>query len=807
MSQITIQRQPGGGREQITLASEHGELRCEAGTRLALVARRVTETWVTGGAFFELAPAAGTGSATARLLRAASDGFLTGEPAPFQDAHGGGMRVRRQYSSEETGLDVASEVSWYDADGRVRLAMTLRNAGREPLRLERAFPFVAGPWWDEGGLSLAGRTGAFAAYKTGWQSWSFAGGLPPGREEPRPHLPTLVTWHHPTGRRVRAPLGGLVDVVSDGMGMVGVPGQPWALLLGFLSGERWLGQIFCQRGPGALAACVALDGAILNPGEALKLPPLVIALGPQRELPARYAAMVGSEGRARHPERALSGWCSWYYYFGQVSAEDVEENLSALATGRDVLPLQVAQIDDGYQASIGDWATSNSRFPHGIAALATHIRESGYRPGLWLAPFTVLTTSQLAREHPDWLVANARGQPAWGGRHWGQTTYALDTTHPGARAWLRRLFTTLVEEWGYDYLKLDFLASAALPGRRYDPAMPRLGALREGLALIRETVGERTFLLGCGCPLLPAVGLVDAMRIGPDVAPDWAPHGGRLPMPFGDGYAAPSLEGALRNTLTRAWMHPDLWLNDPDCVLARDRQTRLSLAEVRAFASAVALTGGMVMLSDRVTQLPMDRLELAARLLPPMCERAEPLDYFTWGIPAVVMARIERPWGRWLLVGLFNESRRAREVRLTWAELGLPPGQYHAVEFWSGAYLGASPDGVRVRVEPHGAAVLAIHAAGADPLLLATSFHVTQGAAELADWAYDAARREVRWRIRLGRHDTGTCMLWLPLGLQPRALRSTARAAHWRRDPRGVLQVAGEIRDEAEFLLELERTS
>ncbi|HEX6123573.1 MAG TPA: hypothetical protein VFY89_10455, partial [Ktedonobacterales bacterium] len=116
-----------------------------------------------------------------------------------------------------------------------------------------------------------------------------------------------------------------------------------------------------------------------------------------------------------------------------------------------------------------------------------------------------------------------------------------------------------------------------------------------------------------------------------------------------------------------------------------------------------------------------------------------------------------------------------------------------------------SREGVSVRVEPHGAAVLAIHAAREEPLLLATSFHVTQGAAELAEWAYDAERREVRWRIHLGRHDTGTCMLWLPPHLQPRALQSTARAAHWRRDPRGVILVAGEIRDEAAFRLELER--
>ena len=40
--------------------------------------------------------------------------------------------------------------------------------------------------------------------------------------------------------------------------------------------------------------------------------------------------------------------------------------------------------------------------------------------------------------------------------------------------------------------------------------------------LVAAKAGDDAFLLGCGCPLGPAVGVVDAMRIGADVTPYWS---------------------------------------------------------------------------------------------------------------------------------------------------------------------------------------------------------------------------------------------------------------------------------------------
>ncbi len=124
--------------------------------------------------------------------------------------------------------------------------------------------------------------------------------------------------------------------------------------------------------------------------------------------------------------------------------------------------------------------------------------------------------------HPEWFLRGPGGEPLKAGYNTNWTThqdgfaYALDPTHPAFTAHLSRLFGKLTAEFGYSYLKLDFLYAAAAQGARHDQRLTRAQALRRGLEAIRSGAGERTFILGCGCPLGPAIGIVerDANRRG-----------------------------------------------------------------------------------------------------------------------------------------------------------------------------------------------------------------------------------------------------------------------------------------------------
>ena len=80
---------------------------------------------------------------------------------------------------------------------------------------------------------------------------------------------------------------------------------------------------------------------------------------------------------------------------------------------------------------------------------------------------------------------------------------------------------TATVEWGFSYLKLDFLHTAAMPGGvRHDPSISRGEALHRMMAAVRAAVGDDIFILGCGAPLGPCIGHVDGMRVSADAATD-----------------------------------------------------------------------------------------------------------------------------------------------------------------------------------------------------------------------------------------------------------------------------------------------
>ncbi|MWG34536.1 alpha-galactosidase [Halomarina oriensis] len=472
------------------------------------------------------------------------------------------------------------------ADGAADLTLTVTNEGDEPRRIQ-AFDLLDG-------------TATFGpddrVFEHGYQSWSPTATLglderfPPETERARPQMVDLA-----------AP-----DDVRTSHGLTALTGERGTVTLGFLDHEAYLSRFEMDtdaEGTTQVRACCPADGVTLEPGESRASAPLRIDA--TRSLPDALAALaetIADRMDARVPERAPTGWCSWYHYFTEVTADDVRTNLDALdAWDAD---FDVVQLDDGYEVAFGDWRTLDEGFDD-MRELREDVAAAGYTPGLWLAPFYVQADSDLAAAHPEWLLTRD-GEPVDAGPRHGPM-YALDTTHPGVERWLRETFETVVDEWGFDYLKLDFLYAAALPGDRTED-VTRATAYRHGLEVIREAVGE-TFVLGCGAPQFASVGLVDAMRVGPDTAPYWHRAG--------ESASQPAHENAVRNVLNRQFTHRRLWLNDPDCQLVRST-TDLTSAERESFAALVALTGGTNVLSDALAEIDDAGRTLFERTLPPV---------------------------------------------------------------------------------------------------------------------------------------------------------------------------------------------
>lgn len=307
--------------------------------------------------------------------------------------------------------------------------------------------------------------------------------------------------------------------------------------------------------------------------------------GPHPAL-ASFGDRFGAANGARIEASAPRVWCTWYRYFEEVIAADVQENLRAIDQRK--LPVDVVQIDDGWSLGTGEWTNPNPRFGS-LADSVAAIRDSGRRAGVWLAPFSVGSRSDLAQRHPDWLTGPA-------GYNWGDDLIGLDLTHPDVRSYLTEVFAGL-RDLGVDYLKLDFLYSGAVPARRYKGDVSAIAAYRSGLALVRDVMGEDAYILGCGAPILPSVGLVDAMRVSPDTFHEGGEDGSQ------------GLRGRM-SLEARAWQHGRLWTTDPDCLVARP-----SFALRDEWADIVLAAPGVRGFSDRISELDDHGLDLVRQLL------------------------------------------------------------------------------------------------------------------------------------------------------------------------------------------------
>ena len=592
--------------------------------------------------------------------------------------------------------------------GAVDVTVTVENCSTDPIRLQAidvldgTTPFGA----------------ADRAFVHGYQSWT-------------PTATLRLDETFPDEKQADRPQ--MVDLAAPGdattsHAVTALAGAPGELTLGFLEHDASLTRFDLRTDAAseetAFTAVCPLDGVELAPGDRRESATLRIDAGrPVSDALTDLADAVGDRMDARVPGSVPTGWCSWYHYFTDVTADDVRENAADLDDwGVDV---DHVQIDDGYETAFGDWRTLAAGF-ESMADLRADVEAASYDPGLWLAPFYVQADSRLAGEHPEWLVTED-GEPVDAGARHGPM-YALDATHPEVAAWLTETFETVVEEWGFEYLKLDFLYAAALPGDRYAD-VTRAEAYRRGLETVRDAVGD-AFVLGCGAPGFPSVGLVDAMRVGPDTAPYWRREG--------DSASQPAHENAVRNVLNRQFCHRRLWANDPDCQLVRET-TELTAAERESFAALVALTGGSNFLSDAVSEIDEGGRRLFERSLPPVADgRVD--DFGEREFPERVVC--ERAADGAAAVAAFNWEDEARRVRVDPAAYVDIDGAGDGLAWEAFApddgsrRLHAGPVGREV--DPHGC--LLVHCAPAPtesrPTLVGAA-HLANGASQVtaANWA------------------------------------------------------------------------
>ena len=599
------------------------------------------------------------------------------------------------------GLRLSWEPLRGPADTAGVMALRLENGGAAAVCVDAVeLVFSGGPFFG-------GPAGAYRFYKEGLTAVGVAGSrsaeecdfeLDPGFLKLTVSNPAAYRWDEP-GR-----------CSAEQVGVLARQDTGEALLLGFVTAREYCCRVLLDaRAPEGMAAraVVDLEGLPLEPGATLALETLMIAQSSDVEwLLATFAAELGARMGARVPARQVSGWCSYYFYYGQETEQAILENAQFLAAHRETIPVEYVQIDDGWQQARGNWLESHpDKFPHGMAWLAREIASLGLRPGLWVAPLLVAAGTPIHREHRDWLLHDQAGNLLTMGDN-----CFLDPTHPQALAWLAEVFTAL-RGWGYAYFKLDFLFVATCQGACYhDRRRPRLAAYRQVLQVIREAVGPESFLLG-GTSLLAAnVGLVDGCRVSTDVTPYWA-RADSTP-------ESPAIVNVCRNLINRGYLHGRLWGNDPDCLIVREQHGRekyrhipsLTLAETHLLASAIVLSGGAVFLGDRLAALPPERLAIIRQVLAlANGQSAWPVDRMERSVPRLWWRRGRGTAEQPHLLGVFNWGATCASVVVPAARLGLDPAlPWQARDVWPGEAPPPPREPLELTLPPHGCRLLTL---------------------------------------------------------------------------------------------------
>ncbi|MBT2550812.1 alpha-galactosidase [Arthrobacter sp. ISL-65] len=182
----------------------------------------------------------------------------------------------------------------------------------------------------------------------------------------------------------------------------------------------------------------------------------------------------------------LNVWEAVYFNHDLDKLTDLADRAAAIGVERYVL-------DDGWFGSrrndtsgLGDWVVSPDIWPTGLHPLVDHVHDLGMQFGLWFEPEMVNPDSDLAREHPEWIMA-ARSHWPVESRH----QQVLNLGIPEAYEHVKKQILALLAEYRIDYIKWDHNRDLIEAGNQLNGG--RAGVHEQTLAfysLLREIRSE-----------------------------------------------------------------------------------------------------------------------------------------------------------------------------------------------------------------------------------------------------------------------------------------------------------------------------
>lgn len=150
----------------------------------------------------------------------------------------------------------------------------------------------------------------------------------------------------------------------------------------------------------------------------------------------------------------LNSWEGAYFSF-------TTETLLRMIDDAAAMGLEMFVLDDGWfglehprnndKAGLGDWEVNTNKIPEGIDYVASYAHSKGLKFGIWIESEMVNPDSNLAREHPDWIVQSPGRQI-----HESRNQWILDLSNPAVQDFVFGVFDRTVSlSPNIDYIKWD----------------------------------------------------------------------------------------------------------------------------------------------------------------------------------------------------------------------------------------------------------------------------------------------------------------------------------------------------------------
>jgi len=523
-------------------------------------------------------------------------------------------------------------------DGFQRLAITLSNQGKQPLKIEKITVHIPVAETLTDDLEMV------------------YGGSCMGR------TPLL---HQNVGTQTAKSSSHMYELVRLADGKY--------LFAGSLSWRIFLPNFTLKNG--AIEIWSDGEGRQLKPGETIQYEQIVLQRsGDWLALLNQFGAAIAAEnGITRLKPADFKGWATWDYYGRVFTAKDIYGNMDAL--NKLAPEANMIQIDGGWWTERGDYKSVRpDLLPGGIKEIVSRITSEGKIPGLHLDGFRGDENSEIYKTHPEYFLHDQDGKLIVEVNEKSDKVMKyiyFDYSHPGARAHIADCIRNMKENWGIRYFKVDFMRyglkndtlarnKEAKGIKAHDPTITSVERFRLGMKTMREAMGTDTYFLGCSAVFGPCIGFVDGMRTGGDIHPRYEAFPERCLANLGNFYLSGKVfNGDADYLVFREAADEDKTVSQEDV----KNGGRLTMNEAQMWADLNKLYGTARLHSDNLMTLRPERQALVKEVFRyPAMEETVPLDLWRHGTKKsdgfeLLLARK----GKEIYLGVFNWDDTPKE--------------------------------------------------------------------------------------------------------------------------------------------------